>query len=125
MMRERAKRVAVFGGILLACGLLYGWLCVHTGVAVPCVFYQITGYSCPGCGVTRMCLNILKGNIPEAIRCNPALFFSLLPLLFVFADSIIRYIKNGERKLRRWQEIVLYIVIAVLLIHGVIRNIDF
>lgn len=125
MMRERAKRVAVFGGILLTCGLLYGWLCVHTGVAVPCVFYQITGYSCPGCGVTRMCLNILKGNIPEAIRCNPALFFCLIPLLFVFADSIIRYIKNGERKLRKWQEIVLYIVIAVLLIHGVIRNIDF
>ncbi len=107
----------------MACGLLYGWLCITTGVAVPCVFYKFTGYSCPGCGVSRMCINLLKGNVPEAIRCNPALFFCLFPLIVIVGDGIIRYIKTGERKLKKWQNVVLYILTAILLVHGVLRNI--
>ena len=121
-MKKRAIRVAAIGGILLVCGLLYGWLCITTGVAIPCVFHKITGYSCPGCGVSRMCLNILKGNFSEAVRCNPALFFCSFPLLVIVGDGVFRYIKTGERTLRKWQNVVLYVIIGVLLVYGVIRN---
>jgi hypothetical protein len=122
-MKKRAIKVAVFGSVLLVCGLLYGWLCITTGVAIPCVFYQITGFSCPGCGITRMCLNILKGNITEAIKCNPAVFFCMLPFGIVVADSLFRYIKCGEGTMRKWQNVLLYIIIGVLLVYGVLRNI--
>ena len=122
-MRERAVKVALIGAIILVCGLLYGWLCITTGVAIPCVFHKITGYSCPGCGITRMCLNILKGNLREAVRCNPALFFCLGPLLVVIGSALVRYIKTGERMLKKWQNVLIYIMIAILLVHGVVRNI--
>ena len=122
-MKKRAIKVVIFGSILLACGLLYGWLCITTGVAVPCVFYQITGFSCPGCGITRMCLNILRGNIAEAIKCNPAVFFCTPPFAIIVACSLLRYIKTGERTMRKWQNAVLYIIIGVLLVHGVLRNV--
>ena len=122
-MKKRAIKVAVSGVILLVCGLLYGWLCITTGVAIPCVFYKITGYSCPGCGISRMCINILKGNIPEAIKCNPVIFFGMIPFFVIIADGVVRYVKTGERKLRKWQNVVLYILIGVLLVYGVLRNI--
>lgn len=94
-----------------------------TGVAIPCVFYQITGYRCPGCGVTRMCLCIMKGNIPEAVRCNPALFFCSFPLMGIAIDGVCRYIKTGKTTLRKWQEVLLYLIVVILLVHGVVRNI--
>lgn len=122
-MKERMVKVALFGAIVLVCGLLYGWFCITTGVAIPCVFYKITGYSCPGCGVSRMCINLLKGNLAEAIRCNPALFFCMFPFLIVVTSALLRYIKTGDRTLKKWQNVVLYVIIAVLLVHGVARNI--
>lgn len=122
-MKKRAIKVAVISVILLVCGLCYGWLCMTTGVAVPCVFYKITGYSCPGCGVSRMCINLMKGNIPAAIRCNPALFFCLFPMIAVMTDCLIRYIKCGDGKPRKWQNTVLYALIVILLVHGVWRNV--
>ena len=121
-MKQRAIRVAVFGTILLVCGLLYGWICITTGVAIPCVFRKITGYSCPGCGISRMCIHLMRGNVAEAVKCNPALFFCMFPLAVVFADSLVRYIKTGERKMKWWQNILLYIIIGILLVYGVVRN---
>lgn len=122
-MKKRAVKVAVYSVILLLCGVLYGLFCMATGVAIPCVFYQITGFSCPGCGVTRMCINILKWNIPEAVRCNPALFFCMFPLVCILADGLVRYIKTGKTRLRKWQEVLLYFIVVVLLVHGVLRNV--
>ena len=122
-MKKRARKVAVFGVILLVCGLLYGWMCITTGVAIPCVFYKITGFSCPGCGISRMCINILKWNIPEAIQCNPAVFFCMFPFAVIVGDSLFRYIKSGERTMKKWQNVLLYIILGVLLVHGVWRNI--
>ncbi|MCH5273787.1 MAG: DUF2752 domain-containing protein [Lachnospiraceae bacterium] len=124
-MKKRAIKVTVFSVVLLLCGVLYGLFCMATGVAIPCVFYQVTGFSCPGCGVTRMCINILKGNIPEAVKCNPALFFCSIPLTYVLIDGMIRYIKTGTTRPRKWQEVLLCVMIAVLLVHGVLRNINF
>ncbi len=123
-MKKRARKVAICGAVLLLCGVLYGLFCMATGVAVPCVFYQITGYRCPGCGVTRMCLWILKGNIPEAVKCNPALFFCSFPLVGIFIDGACRYIKTGKKRLQKWQEVLLYIIVVILLVHGVLRNIE-
>lgn len=122
-MKKRAIKVVLLGGCLLLCGLLYGLFCMSTGVAIPCFFRKITGFSCPGCGVSRMCINLMRGNVSEAIRCNPALFFCMFPMLVVFSEVLYRYIKNGDTKLRTWENVVLYGIIAVLLVHGVIRNV--
>lgn len=123
-MKKRAIKVTVFSGVLLLCGVLYGLFCMATGVAIPCLFHQITGLSCPGCGVTRMCINILKGNITEAVKCNPALFFCLFPLAYVFIGGMVQYVKTGKTRLRKRQEALLYVVAAVLLLHGVLRNLS-
>lgn len=122
-MKKRAIKVALWGGGILLCGLLYGMLCLTTGFAIHCPFRRLTGLSCPGCGVSRMCIYLMQGKVSEAIRCNPALFFCMFPMLVVLAEVVVRYVKTGENVLRRWENLLLYVVIAILLIHGVVRNV--
>lgn len=94
-----------------------------TGIAIPCLFYKVTGLRCPGCGVSRMCIALMKGNIAEAARYNSLLFFLLPFLLLILGDYLFRYVKTGRFVLRRWQNAVLYVMIVALVIFGILRNI--
>lgn len=38
-----------------------------------CPLFALTGFKCPGCGVSRAFYQILHGNIWEALRYNPIL----------------------------------------------------
>lgn len=46
----------------------------------PCVFHQLTGLQCPGCGGTRAVAALLHGHLREALHFN-ALLIVLLPVL--------------------------------------------
>ena len=79
---------------LLGAGVLYAAWYSITGWGVPCPFYSLTGLSCPSCGVTRMCVRLLRLDLSGAYRENPVLFlclpflFLLLVGHFVFKDDI-------------------------------------
>lgn len=57
------QRFKLYGTGALIAGLilLAGW---H------CPFRFITGLPCPGCGMTRALLALLKGHLAESIACN-------------------------------------------------------
>ena len=92
-------------------GLLYGIFVSYTGLAIPCLFRKVTGLLCPGCGVTGMCVALLHLNWKGAFFCHPVLFVLLLPLTAVFICSAAR-----------WQNLILYVSVAALVIFGVVRN---
>lgn len=47
-----------------------------------CIFYVLTGYKCPGCGIQRAIHQLLNGNFVESIHQN-ALFYFALPYIIV------------------------------------------
>ncbi|MBC8126609.1 MAG: DUF2752 domain-containing protein [Gloeobacteraceae cyanobacterium ES-bin-144] len=49
-----------------------------------CLFHRLTGWHCPGCGMTRATCAALHGNIREAFRFNP-LGMLVLPVVLVLA----------------------------------------
>ena len=69
MPRKRTARWQTGAGILCA-GLLYGLVGSPLGFRVPCLFYRLTGLRCPGCGMTDLCLALLRGRPWEAARWN-------------------------------------------------------
>lgn len=112
-------------GILIfaALGVGYALFCFHFGYGVPCLFNLITGLKCPGCGVTRMCLCLLRLDIGGAWEANPALLV-LLPFgLLLGLRLAVRYVKSGGCRLTRPENIGVCSACAVLLIFGVVRNI--
>lgn len=109
------------GGLLLAGGA-YALVCSWLGFGIPCPFYMLTGLQCPGCGVSRMCLHLLHLDFIGAWQANPAILL-LLPLGGWLALRIaIRYVRNGTRRLTRAENGAVWLMCAVLVCFGVIRN---
>ena len=72
-MNDKLKRI-----IIPAVLALLGYLIVATFLGSLCTFRQMTGFSCPGCGMTRACRAFLSGDIRGAFYYHP-LFPLILP----------------------------------------------
>ena len=93
-----------------------------TDIKLPCMIYQLTGFQCSACGITRMFLSILKFDFVSAFFFNPYLFVSLPILAVCILVTEINYIRNGKYNFR----VVKYILFAELIgfiVFGVLRNV--
>ena len=126
MAASKARLLRLLGGlgVLLALGFGYVWVIRLLGRVLYCPFYMATGLLCPGCGVSRMCLALLRGDWAGAWRANPFLVI-LLPILAVLLGlRAVRYVRMGERKGSVWENRA-WTAVAILLVgYGVFRNLS-
>lgn len=121
-MKKRAFKLIKIYLYALEVGLLYALLFSKLGIKIPCIFNTVTGYLCPSCGISRMCIEILKGNFSEAYYYNRMIFL-LLPIFFIlFVKWSISYIKNGKIKRGRAENVLVFALCAMLMIFGAVRN---
>lgn len=121
--RARCVRLLLRSSAFLAAGLLYALFMTTTGLAIPCVFRLITGYLCPGCGVSSMCLHLLHLDFAGAWHSNPAIM-ALLPLGGAVAvDLSVRYVRCGVARPGKFSSAAMIFMIMVLVIFGFLRNI--
>lgn len=91
-------------------------------IGVPCIFNYITGLYCPGCGLTRMCISILKLDFYQAFRYNPFVFVLLvLTIIYLIIKFILLRFKNIKISIPQY---VYYIIIVLAIIFMILRNID-
>lgn len=113
-------------GVAFLCLIfLIGYLVIgdYFQIFLFCPIKKVTGFYCPGCGITRMCLSILKGEFYQAFRYNP-LIFVLLPFFFCyFIDSIFSSLRNRKPFFSRLEPYLWYFLIVLFLGYGLIRNI--
>ena len=69
----RARRWAIVGMVLTVAGLVYVYFIdpMNSAGAPSCVFHDLTGLYCPGCGGTRAMHALLHGQLRQAIGFNP------------------------------------------------------
>ena len=77
---------------IAAAGLTY-LLAVPNQYKIPCIFNATTGLQCPGCGLTRASLAILRGDIQAAYNYNQLVFFAPL---FVAAFFLAKRSKQAK-----------------------------
>lgn len=74
------------------------------GGGIPCIWRSLTGYPCPGCGLTRAFASISNFNIVDSIRFNPeALIFTAIAVVALLAPGWTREIFGGAKSLFRRQ----------------------
>ncbi len=121
-MKERLiqviKTYCIIGIILL----VYALICVYTSFRIPCVFTEITGLACPGCGMTRMCLALLNFDIQAAFYYNSVMCV-LLPLGIVMGIGYSIYFVRTGNTMPKWMDILCWIVVIILILFGIYRNI--
>jgi hypothetical protein len=58
------------------------WLVWGIDIFPPCLWKWITGYECPGCGMTTAMLDILRMDLKAAFQSN-ALIFVVAPTILI------------------------------------------
>lgn len=121
---KRKIFVLVFNSILGVCGiLLYYKIYNLYGIGIPCVFHKITGFYCPGCGITRAIFSLLKLDFKSAIM-NNLLIFLLSPfMLFYFYIRLKNWFldKKENSIYPNW---VWYLFLTITILFGFLRNIN-
>ncbi len=120
-MAARLRRLCRWVGLALVLGAGYAlWGCV-TGLWLPCPFHALTGLECPGCGVTRMCMALLRRDLSAAWAANPGLLALLPAILLLSAVRAVRYVRTGAPA-SRGEQAAAWVLSVVLVGYGVLRN---
>ena len=124
MRRDRALAVAL--GVLSASLLAFLLYCsVPAASWLPgCLFHRVTGFDCPGCGMTRATHAALHGRIGEAFRFNPVGMVLLPDAMIGLGLELAGWLRGKPLPIRfriggRWA----WGVLGVLMAFWVFRNI--
>jgi hypothetical protein len=75
---------------------MINWLEKHL---IPCPVLHFTGIKCPGCGMQRAIIELLKCNVVESFSYYPALLPLLLMAIFLGLHLYFDF-KNGAKILK-------------------------
>lgn len=100
-------------------GGLYYCLVRYTGLSLPCPFRYLTGYLCPGCGITTMFLALGEGDIDAAKKANEFLFYTLFWLLL---SVLVRKYSLPKRYMQILDKLLYPAYFLALVGFGVYRN---
>lgn len=106
--------------IILGVGFGYYLWLYFTHLGIPCPFRTITGWLCPGCGITHMLIALIQLDFHTAYLENP---FLLLTLPFIIGQIIYqRYLQLTKQVNPRWNQVLLWLYVIALIIFGILRN---
>ena len=119
-MTKDSKKTIKTVLLLLAAGLCYLVWIKLTGLAMPCMFRSLTGFKCPGCGITTMFTALASLDFKTSFNANPFLFVTA-PLLC--GEIIYRiYLKCSNMKCNKAREVAVICYGIALCIFGIVRN---
>lgn len=93
------------------------------GYKIPCPFYELTGWHCPGCGISRLFLALFDINFYQAFRWNPFVFILLPFAIFLLLDYVLKYIADSQNSLYYkipsgfWTGLLVAVIV-----YGILRN---
>jgi hypothetical protein len=88
---------------------------MYTLLLIPCLFKSIFGFDCPGCGIQRAFILLLKGQFIESIHMYPALIPTIVMLIYFVITKY--FIKNKHK--------IDYVLISLLIIISLIITINY
>jgi hypothetical protein len=110
--------------VLLLAGVAF---CRIFQTTPPCLFYELTGLYCPGCGSGRALLALLQGRFYAAFRYHPLLILASPALAYALMKYYLAFVLGRDLlplpKIRgRWFGIA---VVAVVMGYWILRNLPF
>ena len=63
---------------------------------LPCFYKSVFGVECPGCGLQRAIIALLRGEFVESFKLYPALIPIVVMLVFLVAHLFF-HLKNGAK----------------------------
>jgi len=121
---QKEFRAAIYSVLtFIAVGILNTIVFRFTGYGIPCLIRTITGFKCPGCGMTHAVLAAVRGDFAGAMAFNP-LSLTIFPVLCLYmVFRIVKTAKLQKEGFAVWEIILLLIMFVITMGFGIIRNI--
>lgn len=116
------------GPVRTACGLAAATVYVAAidpsgrSIVPPCPFHALTGWWCPGCGMTRATHHLLHGDLIGALRYNALLPFVLTLITLAWVDWYLRSVGRRSVLPRRLPSWATTAAIVTAIAFAVVRN---
>jgi hypothetical protein len=92
------------------------------GGFLPCPFRTLTGWWCPGCGLTRATHHLFRGDLAQALRFNLFVVLILAGLSLTWLAWALQTAGRPIRRIARIPSWVYAACITVLIAYAVVRN---
>ena len=89
----------------------------------PCMFHEITGLYCPGCGCTRAVKALLGGRIIDSFVYNPIVLYGVALYICFMGSQLFERLTKGKVKGLKYRHLYLWIALAIIVINCLVRNI--
>jgi len=87
---KKKVRILIFSGLLLLPAVLYvippEWLREQHSI---CLFKNITGKECYGCGMTRAVLSVIHFQFENALKYNKLILIVFPLLLYIWTKNVV------------------------------------
>lgn len=115
------KKIIFIYALILGIGIPYYFLVSKLGVGIPCPIYELTGFLCGSCGVSRMFISMIEFRMSEAFRYNCVWFV----LFFVWnLIALLIFIgKPGWIRSRAFLSKAAEVSVFILFLFMILRNI--
>jgi len=119
---EKGRReIYILGWVMLVLGLvLFFFLTVFKiylmDIMPPCMFQNVTGYYCPGCGGTRATALLLQGRLLYSFLMHPVVLYCAIIYLWFMFSTTVEGVSKGQKRVGLHYHGWFIIVGAILLI---------
>ena len=90
-----------------------------------CPLYSLTGFACPGCGLTRGFHALFHGDVVTAMHFNALIPIWTMIFSFVFISLVLLAVRGRGLSINKISPNWLWVFLVLLLTFGLLRNLPF
>jgi hypothetical protein len=124
-MYRRSTVLAIWSLIIAGAAYLFAFEPGKSGFFLPCPFRLLTGFNCPGCGVTRALHQLLHGHFETAFMLNPLFLLAIPFILFAFLRYSVIVMRGGVPPPNALPAPYIYAIFFIILGFWIFRNTPF
>lgn len=89
----------------------------------PCIFHEVTGLYCPGCGGTRAVKALLAGRIITSFVYNPIVIYGAVMYVWFMGSQLLERLTKGKVKGLKYRHLYLWLALVIVIVNCIVRNI--
>lgn len=93
---------------------------------LPCLFHELTGLYCPGCGGTRAFVKLLQGDIGASLHYHPIVLYGGVLYAWYMISNTVQHLSRGRiniaMKYRSWY---VWVGVVILVLNTIWKNVRF
>ena len=101
---------------------LYYKIYIKFNVGIPCLFKLITGYDCPGCGITRCLFSLINFDIKSAFNYNALVTILIVPFMVYYCYVNYCYVLSKDNRLKKYINKISVFLLVICLLYSIYRD---